>query len=128
MNIQTLVALNTGKDARKVILFDFGHGLAMGLITPHLYSRELSGVPQKIILKMHLATSDDCFLRDVMNVCEPSQSLKDELPHRGQPAKKGKRCGECMRDIYTGGADSKEKRKRVNKLATSTSHVTNVDL
>ena len=86
VNIQTLVSLNSGKDPRKINSFEFGHKLAMALITPHLYSRELSGVPRNILLKMHQATGDDCFLRHVMNVCEPSQSVHDELPYRGKPA------------------------------------------
>ena len=43
MNIHTLIALNTGKEPRKVNSFDFGRKLAMDLLTPHLYSRERTG-------------------------------------------------------------------------------------
>ena len=57
MNIHTLIALNTGKEPRKVNSFDFGRKLAMDLLTLHLYSRELTGVPQHIILKTYLLSS-----------------------------------------------------------------------
>ena len=57
VNIHTLIALNTGKEPRKVNSFDFGRKLAMDLLTPHLYSRELTGVPQHIILKTYLLSS-----------------------------------------------------------------------
>ena len=119
MNIQTLVSLNQGKDPRKVTSFDFGHKLAMGLITPHLYTRELSGVRQNIVLKMHLTTSDDRFLRHVMRIDDPAQSNLDSLPFRDQPVKPAKRCGECMRDVYTGGLNKKDKRARINGLTRS---------
>ena len=118
-NIQTLVSLNRGQNPRKVTSFDFGHKLAMSLLTPHIYTRELTGVPHGILLKMHLATSDDRFLRHVMSVCEPSQAVQDKVPYRGQPAKQGKRCGECVRDIYAGGTSAKDKRLRINSLSTS---------
>ncbi|KAL5248815.1 hypothetical protein ACHWQZ_G017867 [Mnemiopsis leidyi] len=44
VNTQTFVSLNIGKDPRKVNSFDFGHKLAMDLIAPHLYNRELTNV------------------------------------------------------------------------------------
>ena len=120
VNVQTLVSVNLGKDPRKVNSFDFGHKLAMELITPYLYNRELTNVQQNIVLKMHLATSDDRFLGHVMRVGDRSQAAVEGLPFRGQLAKTGKRCGECMRDIYSTGHNKKDKRKKINGLSKPT--------
>ena len=63
------------------LLVDFGKKLAMDLLTPHLYKRELTGVPQRIILKMYMATGDECFLRHVMKIGDPTQSVVKNLPY-----------------------------------------------
>ena len=89
VNIQTLIFLNTGKDPRKANSFDFEKKLAMDLLTPHLYTRELTGVPQHIILKMYMATEDECFLRHVMKIGDPTQSLVENLPYRNKLFKTG---------------------------------------
>lgn len=120
VNIHTLIALNTGKEPRKVNSFDFGRKLAMDLLTPHLYSRELTGVPQHIILKTYLATGDARFLRHVMKVCDPTQSVVDNLPHRDKPLKTGRRCGDCKRDICAKSLPSGVKRTQINGLAKPT--------
>ena len=118
VNCQTLVSLNNGKNPKEIRSFDFGHRLAMSLINPHLYSKELTGIKQTTLLKMHLATSDDRFLRHVMRVCNPEKSLIDALPYRDRDVRTGKRCGECMRAVYSSGHSSKDKRTKIHSLST----------
>ena len=93
----------------------------MDLLTPHLfYTRELTGVPQRIILKMYMATADECFLRHVMEIGDPSQSVVKNLPYRNKPLKTRRRCGDCKRDICTKGLPSGAKRTQINGLSKPT--------
>ena len=113
VNIQTLTSLNKNIHPKKVNSFNFGEKLAMDLISPHLYERDLTGVPRTILLKMHLATGNDDFLRHFAGVSFP-QASAEILPYQGELATKGKRCGPCMREVYT--SNCRDKRKKINNL------------
>ena len=113
-----LITQNRGEGAEKEDFFDFGHGLAMSLINPHLYSRELTNANRSMLLKMHLATGDHMFLDHVMGICETEQSLHSALKYRDTNKEYNgpkKRCGECMREIYV-SSSIRDKRDRVNGL------------
>ena len=92
----------------------------MDLLTPHLYKRELTGVPQRIILKMYMVTGDECFLRHVMKIGDPTQSVVQNIPYRNKPLKTGRWCSDCKRDICTKGLPSGAKRTQINGLSKPT--------
>ena len=90
VNIQTLTSLNKNVHHKKVNSFNFSQKLAMDLISPHLYERDLTGVSRTILLKMHLATGNDDFLRHFAGVSFP-QASSEILPHQGELANSRKR-------------------------------------
>ena len=92
VNIQTLTSLNKNVHPKKVNSFNFSQKLAMDLISPHLYEKDLTGVPRPILLKMYLATGNDDFLRHFAGVPFP-QASSEVLPHQGELATKGKHEG-----------------------------------
>lgn len=100
VNSQTMYAINTKCDPRSVDSFNFGWDLVLELTTPHIRSRNLSGLQKEVVKKINLYTEND----------EGTAVCANDNPIIFPSTSNKKRCVYCV-DAIKGQGYSKNRMK-----------------